>query len=305
MDMELMKKFVFVLGWLPILLWGQYDPYALEENYGGGIGYSPMYIALDSIPGSASLRQLGLDPNQFASPFVLQGGEGFAQISGRWRIGGYAGIGSSRISAVPTVTLYLNRDGVEGYQAPPAIVPDWSVVDSAVAYTGSFLPSIRGTFTFALGAAGVEYAMPLFRDLELAAGALMGLGRINLSVDQTSGTPRWSSSFSSMYGDITDSTLYYQVQDVAELTSTQTGGLEALPVTSRLVDVGGTFFNFQPYVALKWQVLDRVGLRLSVGFNKGSLPAGGWTLNNSVPISDSPAATVQGLAFRTMLYFGL
>ncbi len=300
-----MKKFVLLISIWPILLMGQYDPYSIEDHYGGGIGYSPMYISLDSIPGANSLKNLGLDPTQFSSPFVIQGGEGFAQISGRWRIGGYAGLGSSRISAVPKVSLYINRDGVAGYQAPPAIVPDWSVVDTAVTYTGNFVPSVRGTFTFALGAAGVEYAMPLFRDVEVAAGALFGLGRINLSIDQTSGTPRWSTSFSSMYGEITDSTLYYEVANTSELTTTQSGGLVSTPMTSRLVDIGGTFFNFQPYIAVKWQVLDRVGLRLSIGYNKGSLPAGGWTLNNSVPISDSPAATVQGLAFRTMLYFGL
>ncbi|MFQ6615053.1 MAG: hypothetical protein ACE5D1_09445 [Fidelibacterota bacterium] len=300
-----MKNFILLFSLSPLLLWGQYDPYALEEQYGGGIGYSPMYISLDSIPGSSALQSIGLDPTQFKTPFVIQGGEGFAQISGRWQIGGYAGIGSSRISSVPQVTLYINRDGVSGYQAPPAIVTDWSVVDSAVVYTGNFVPSIRGTFTFALGAAGVEYAMPLFRDVELAAGALLGLGRINLSIDQTSGTPRWSTSFSSMYGEITDSTLYYEVTDVSDLTATQSGGLTSVSMTSRLVDIGGTFFNFQPYIAVKWQILDRVGLRISVGFNKGSLAAGSWTLNNSVPISDSPAASVQGLAFRTMLYFGL
>ncbi len=300
-----MNKLLLLIGLIPVFVLGQYDPYSIEDHYGGGIGYSPMYISLDSIPGSSSLRRIGLDPTQFKTPFVIQGGEGFAQISGRWRISGYAGIGSSHISAVPKVTLFINRDGVSGYQAPPAIVPDWSVVDTAVVYTGNYIPSIRGTFAFALGAAGVEYALPLFRDVELAAGAFMGLGRINLSIDQTSGTPRWDNSFSSMYGNVTDSTLYYQVTDATELVSTQSGGLVSLPINSRLVDIGGTFFNFQPYIAVKWQVLDRVGLRLSMGYNKGSIPAGGWTLNNSVPISDSPAAAVQGLVFRTMLYIGL
>ena len=37
---------------------------------------------------------------------------------------------------------------------------------------------------------------------------------------------------------------------------------------------GKLFFNFQPYVAVKWQFLERLGLRISVGFNKGTVRQG-------------------------------
>lgn len=299
-----MKRLI-LLASLPLLLWGQSEFYPAEEFYGGGIGYSPMYITLDSIPGSASLERLGLNPNQFSSPFIVHGGEGFAQIAGRWRIGGYAGVGSSKISAVPSVTLFVNRDGVDGYQPPPAVVNDWSVVDTAVAYTGDYAPSLQARFTFALGAAMVEYVIPVFRDLEIATGALMGMGRINLSVEQHSGTPRWARAFTNMNGDMTDTTLYYELNNTADIAGAQTRGLSSGNITGRLTDLGGTFFNFQPYVAIKWQVLDRVGLRMSVGFNKGTIPAGGWTLNGAIPINDSPEAAVQGVSIRTMVYFGL
>jgi len=56
---------------------------------------------------------------------------------------------------------------------------------------------------------------------------------------------------------------------------------------------------------VKWQFLDRMGLRISVGFNKGTIQAGRWYLNGRVPISDSPKTTIQGVTFRTMLYLGL
>ena len=70
-------------------------------------------------------------------------------------------------------------------------------------------------------------------------------------------------------------------------------------------DVSATFFNFQPYVAVKWQITDRVGLRLSIGFNKGVIRAGQWKLNDRFQISDSPESALSGLSFRTMIYFGL
>jgi hypothetical protein len=56
---------------------------------------------------------------------------------------------------------------------------------------------------------------------------------------------------------------------------------------------------------VKWQFLERLGLRISVGFNKGTIPAGNWVLNGRTKISDSPASAIQGASFRTMLYIGL
>jgi hypothetical protein len=72
-----------------------------------------------------------------------------------------------------------------------------------------------------------------------------------------------------------------------------------------MTSISGTFFNFQPYVAVKWQITDRVGLRLSIGYNKGVVRAGQWKLNDRFQISDSPESALSGLTFRTMLYFGL
>ena len=74
------------------ILFGQFS-YPAEDFLGGGIGYSPMYIKLDSLPGASYLTNLGLNPNNFDDPLVIHGGEGFAHVTGRWRIGGYAGMG--------------------------------------------------------------------------------------------------------------------------------------------------------------------------------------------------------------------
>ena len=78
-----------------------------------------------------------------------------------------------------------------------------------------------------------------------------------------------------------------------------------LPVPGLLREVGATFFNFQPYVAIKFQFLERIGLRISVGYNKGTVRQGAWKLNGSTQISDSPQSTVEGVSFRLMGYIGL
>ncbi len=296
---------IAILIFCTVPLQAQSDYYPFEEYIGGGIGYSPMFMQLDSIPGASMLKQIGLNPKQFTMPFVLQGGEGFTQIAGRWRIGGYTGVGATRISTIPAVQLFINRDGVDGYQPPPAIVTNPSLVDTTIPYTGAYAPSIEAKVSLALGAITLEYVMPVFRDVEIATGAMMGIGTLNIHAYQHSGTAVWSNSFQSVYGTFQDSTLYYEIDSLAQLPTVQNGGLTSGAVSSQYTTIGGTFFNFQPYIAIKWQIIDRMGLRISVGFHKGTIGAGKWYLNDRVPISDSPEASLQGISIRTMLYFGM
>ena len=96
--------------------------------------------------------------------------------------------------------------------------------------------------------------------------------------------------------------IYVPVTDSTAFTD-KTLRPDAVP--SLLRDVSATFFNFQPYVAMKWQFLERMGLRISVGFNKGTIGNGSWKLNGRTLIGDSPVAAIQGVTFRTMLYIGL
>lgn len=292
----------------PIALQAQGDIFPVEEFYGGGIGYSAMYMTLDSIPGSNKMKSLGLDPAEFKTPFVIHGGEGFAHIAGRWRLGGYAGMGSSEITDIFDVYLYVNRDTVSGYQAPAA----GSAGDYAVAYESQFpKPSIRARFSFLLGAITMEYVVPVYRDLEITAGALMGIGRVNLSFDQFAGNPEWNNLFSNnMYGEVTNGTIYYPVDTTgtslqSAIDTLQGQYLQPVNVSHSMTNLTGTFFNFQPYVAVKWQFLDRMGLRISAGFNKGTVAKSGWVLNDHYPIDDSPKSAIQGVTIRAMIYFGL
>ena len=94
---------------------------------------------------------------------------------------------------------------------------------------------------------------------------------------------------------------YYAVDN----TGTPIAGFNAANAPGVMSDLSGTFFNFQPYVAVKWQLLDRVGLRISAGFNKGTIGQGRWKLNSRYLIGDSEEYTLRGVTFRTMLYLGL
>ena len=294
-----MKKTITYISISLSTLFGQFDLYPVTDFFGGGIGYSPMYISIDEFPATDLLKNLGLDPTKFNTPFVVHGGEGFAHMTGKWRIGGYAGIGSSSISTVTNVQLYVDT-GETGWDG-----------ETAVDYDGNFDPTIEAKVTLSLGAGSIEYVMPIFQDLEISAGAMMGIGRLNLSIDQYAANPKWGEMFNFAYGsknwdvndDQTDSTLtyYYAVDDVGNPIS----GFNAANAPGVMSDLSGTFFNFQPYVAIKWQLLDRVGLRISAGFNKGTIGQGRWKLNSRYLIGDSEEYTLQGVTFRTMLYLGL
>ena len=310
-----MNRYKLIILILPIVISAQSDLYPIEDYYGGGIGYSPMYMILDSIPGASKLKQVGVNPDNFNSPFVIHGGEGFTQISGRWRLGGYAGIGTSRISNALSVMFAVDTNGIEGIQNTITIINtgggnDTTQKDLTENYTGIFVPTLEAKFTFMISAVTLEYVVPIFRDLEIASGAMFGLGRTIISIDQNTGTPRWDASFSNNFGQVINDTLIYTIDTTgttsqAAIDALQGAYLPPLASNAGMTNLSGTFFNFQPYVAVKWQITDRVGLRLSIGYNKGVIRAGQWKLNDRFQISDSPKSSLSGLSFRTMIYFGL
>ena len=78
-----MKKIIALTVMNCSLLFAQFS-YPAEDFLGGGIGYSPMYIKLDSIPGASYLKNLGLDPENFSDPFVIHGGEGYRKYYVSW-----------------------------------------------------------------------------------------------------------------------------------------------------------------------------------------------------------------------------
>ena len=302
--LNLMKKIITILSFLSSLAIAQGDIYPTETNYGGGIGFSAMYMVLDSVPGQTLLKDLGLDVDitTSSSPLVFLGGEGFAQMSGPWRLGGYAGIGAAQASNVFNVYLYGDKDNISGYQEPTDEL-----------HSFPYKLSVKARLNFLMGAITVEYVLPVYRDLEVMAGALMGIGRYALSVDQhIGGTPNWNDFGNNMFGYINGDSVMVELDNhkssrtyAEAATAFRSDGLRPINISGSMTELSGAFFNFQPYVAIKWQFLDRMGLRISAGYNKGTIGAGKWKLNGHIPIYDSPKSALQGITVRTVLYFGL
>ncbi|NQU27898.1 MAG: hypothetical protein HQ528_06390 [Candidatus Marinimicrobia bacterium] len=244
-----MKKTLIIPLLLISLGYSQDNLYPVEDFSGSGIGYSPIFLNLDysAIGALDNLTNLNLDQSLFRTPFIIHGGEGFAKLAGHWKLGGYAGLGLSKISSMDT-TNAINK-------------------------------SVEATFSIMMGAATIEYAIPLFRDFEISTGIMMGMGKANLLLSQSPGSPNWDDQFTVVHGSVIT---------VAHSTS-----------------FSGMFFNLQPYLMFKWQIMNRVGLRIGVGFNKGTVSAGRWILNGHEPISNSPESVFQGIAIRSMLYFGI
>ena len=130
-----MKKIITSITFFVTSLYSQFDLYPVTDFFGGGIGYRPMYINIEDFPATDLLKDLGLDPKQFDSPLVVHGGEGLAHMTGKWRIGSYAGVGSSSISTVTNVRLFVDADG-DG-------ILDQNEIDNSVDYDGNFDPSIE------------------------------------------------------------------------------------------------------------------------------------------------------------------
>ena len=301
-----MKQFITAFLFVISLAKAQGDIYPTETAYGGGIGFSTMYMILDSVPGASLLNSLGINVDELGTrPLVFYGGEGFAQMSGPWRLGGYAGIGATQASNVFGVQMYANRDNVDGYQKPA--FGNEANGDSLYNFSGNL--SVKARLSFLLGAMTTEYVFPIFRDLEVMAGALMGIGRYTLSIDQHIGTPKWGKLGNNMYGEIYGDTVLIQLDgpdfDDEAKDNNESEFLRPINVTGTMTELSGTFFNFQPYIAIKWQFLDRMGLRISAGYNRGTIASGKWKLNGHLPINDSPASALHGITLRTVIYFGL
>ena len=113
-----------------------------------------------------------------------------------------------------------------------------------------------------------------------------------------------------MYGYIENNSVMVEIDTLGRTHSEaanayRANGLRPINVNGTMTELSGTFFNFQPYIAIKWQFLDRMGLRISAGYNKGTIGSGKWRLNGHIPINDSPKSALQGITLRTVIYFGL
>ena len=249
-------SFMITMGLVSSLSAQRDIEYPSESYLGGGIGNTPTFLLLDVAPAfpfnitgepstSAGLLDTsGLnfdDLSPLGTMLVLHGVEGFGNITGNWRVGAYVGLGSNSVTRVDSATQ--------------------ETVDLKL--------------TLMNGSASIEYVIPLFSNLEIAAGSLFGYSRSIIQFAHTAPPLDWSDQF----------------------TGSDT--------TNTMVALSGTFFSFQPYVALKLQFLDRAGLRMSAGYQIGTLPANQWTLNDFQKIIAPSEGNFNAVAVRVMLYLGI
>ena len=102
-----MKKVILILVLLaPFKSYSQGEIYPTETSFGGGIGFSTMYLVMNELPGEDVITRMGLDVDKINyRPMIFYGGEGFAQMVGPWRLGGYAGFGAAQTSNVFDLSL--------------------------------------------------------------------------------------------------------------------------------------------------------------------------------------------------------
>lgn len=233
-------------------------PYPTEEYFGGGIGYTPMFLSInlaEAFPfnatgaDDASTALLGIGGLGFSDDeignlgnlLVIHGAEGFGNITGRWRIGAYVGLGAKSIARVDTDTD--------------------TRTDLKV--------------SLSTGNISLEVVAPIFSNLEISVGSLFGFSRATIQAASTLKWPDWEKQI--QYTDSSNTSL----------------------------TLSGRFFSFQPYVAMKLQFLNRAGLRMSAGYQVGTLAKNQWTLNGFTRIQSPSAGNFNALAVRLMLYIGI
>ena len=149
-------------------------PYPTEEYFGGGIGYTPMFLQLNlaqAFPFNATGGDAGLlgenllgftadDLKPLEGFLVVHGAEGFGNITGNWRVGAYVGLGSKSITKV----------------------------DSAA-------NSHDLKVTLMTGNVSLEMVVPVFSNLEVSAGSLFGFSRAIIQFGSTAATPVWDDQF--------------------------------------------------------------------------------------------------------------
>ena len=248
--------FVFLWGFAGGLFAQRNVDFPTEEYFGGGIGYAPTFLWLDlapNFPFSASddatstdtglLSNLGFTAEEISSLdnyLVLHGAEGFGNVSGHWRVGAYVGLGTQGITRADTTA------------------------------------DVRLQIALMTGNASLEYVIPIFSNLEIAAGSLFGISRAIIQITEITSVPlNWEDQY------------------------------DGSDTENRMVALSGNFFAYQPYIALKLQFLDRAGLRISAGWNMGTLPKDNWKLNDYQRISATSDGNFTAPAIRLMLYLGI
>jgi len=129
----------------------------------------------------------------------------------------------------------------------------------------------RAEFNLSLVGGLFEAVYPLGRNLEISVGSIVGIGKASFIRQSDTGVnPTWED-----------------------------------PVASGYDSRSSNYWVLQPYISAKYQFLDRMGLRLSTGYNVSKVEAGAWILNGEDRINNSPQLDLNAVFARATVYLGI
>ena len=294
-----MKKINIVLFCtfiVPVSIFSQEEYYPPESYYGGGVGFSQMFLYQDfSKIGLTSKLPLPFDTDKYDLPLVISGGEGFSSLTQNITIGGFAGTGNTSITYAQKMQQTIG--------------------DTIQSRTVRNIARI----SMIMSGATLEYVFHPFSGLDISFGSMLGFGSFKFGLARTYNNVVWDitpdssqteEDFISLFPQTTADQIAGSTYDVNgdgiidnnDNISIENGrdnpNYYELTITNR-------FINIQPYIAVKLRLLSRMGLRLTVGYNFADLDKNRWEISNGQRIYDVPETQLGATTIRAMLYFGL
>jgi hypothetical protein len=220
-----------------------------RAKLGGAGGVTPIVGMFDNKEIDTYLKSTGL-PVLGSDPMYLIGGEGYGYIMflRNVRMGGFGATGNKSVSVVSVDTLGRNLK---------------KSVDYEVSY-GGFL---------------MDYVQPVAYRLDIAFGASIGAGEINVTMRRDDGKFKdWNNLWNEFGNPYVQSTNY----------------------TRRL---NGTFVVFNPHVNIEYAILSWLQLRVGAGYPMMFSPE--WKLDDNYEINSVPAKIkTNGYTINAGIMFG-
>jgi len=220
--------------------------YANRTKVGGAGGFTPAVAMFDNKEIDKYLSASGV-PTLGSDPIYLVGGEGYGYIMflKNVRMGGFSVGGSKTVNRIdPTGTIRKE-------------------VEYSVSY-GGFL---------------IDYVRPVAYKLDVAIGAAIGGGSVNITMRRDDGGFKNWDSLWTHYGDINRSTTNYTRQ------------------------LTGSFVTFNPHINLEYTILTWLQLRVGVAYPIMFSPD--WKLDDQYEINNVPSAIkAKGYTVNAGIMFG-
>ncbi|MBI2429744.1 MAG: hypothetical protein HYV29_13305 [Ignavibacteriales bacterium] len=250
-----MKKYFFLILVFPLItgvLFGQDDDdnrgfsYWNRTKIGGAGGVTPIVGMFDNKEIDKYLTSAGL-PVLGSDPMYIVGGEGYGYIMflKNVRMGGFGGSGTRSVNRIDPVGNIRKE------------------VDYTISY-GGFL---------------MDYVQPVAYKLDVAIGATIGAGSVDITMRRDDGTFKEWDSLWTQYGNTSRTTSNY---------------------THRLT---GSFVTLNPHVNVEYTLLTWLQLRIGLGYPIMLSPE--WKLDEKYDVNSVPSKIkASGYTINAGIMFG-